>query len=249
MSHGDSYASNKTGPLSDLIPFRYIPGDRLLTSLVKVDDHWSHILEQRALIINHLGYKNVLTQPRLKVSQEEITASYKQLPHKDKAVLIHPGAGLQIKCWPVENYPTLIKKLTDLGFYPILVGGNNESLFIKNIATRLNKQIPIIRPSLRKFLALVAAAKCVICMDSAAAHIACNMNTPAVVLYGPKSRRVWHPKGGPSILLRNDVCCEHPCNGKKCPHGLPAPCMSSITTSQVLEAFEQLIMYNRSKLS
>ena len=246
---GIGYAAVTSGLMSELLPFRYFPGDRLLTTAVQIHNNRIHILDQRANCIKHLGYKNPIPRPKLKVNQEELDEALRQLPHKDKNVLVHPGAGSPLKCWPAENHAALIKGLRNRGFAPVLVEGNKEDQLIKAIVRLLdNGQIPIIRPTLRGFLALVAAAKCVICMDSAAAHFAGNLGTPAVVLYGPQSRMLWHPVGGPAALLRNDVCLEHPCLGRKCPKGLPTPCMSSITSSQVLEAFDRIMHEERRRI-
>jgi len=165
-------------------------------------------------------------------------------------VLVHPGAGSPLRYWPAENYVALIKGLINRGFAPALVGGPKEKQIIKTIVGLLGKcQIPIIWPSLRGFIRLVAVSTCVVCMDSAAAHLAGNLNIPAIVLYGPQSRALWRPVGGPTALLRNEVCDENPCIGRNCSRGLPTPCMSSITSFQVLEAFDRLMNDNQRKVS
>lgn len=243
---GLSYAGITSGPMSDLIFSRYFPGDGLLTTPISIHNNWAHISAQRALSIDYLGYKNALLQPKLKVTQKELEAAYRQLPYHNKAVLVHPGAGSSLRLWPVENYEVLIKGLRGRGYAPVLIGVPAEKKLIKAIVDLTgNPQIPVIYPSIRDFLALVAASRCIVCMDSAAAHIAGNIGTPAVVLYGPQSRALWHPFGGPLVLLRNDVCSEHPCNGRKCSLGLPTPCMSSITSTQVLEGFDRIMHDNQ----
>jgi len=245
---GLSYASVSAGPMSGLIPFRYLPGNWLLTDSIPVHNNWSHILNQRTQCIKYLGYQKTLPLPKLKINQYELDKTLEQLPNHDKIVLVHPGAGSPLRYWSAENHVALINGLINRGFTPVLAGNPKEKQIIKAIEGLLgNCQIPIIWPSLRGFIALVAVSRCVVCMDSAAAHLTGNLNVPAVVLYGPQSRALWRPVGGPTILLRNEVCDEHPCKGRNCSRGLPTPCMSSITSFQVLEAFDRLMHDNQRK--
>ena len=163
------------------------------------------------------------------------------LPEKDKTVLVHPGGGVPVKHWPPENHAYLVEDLRKRGFAPVLVGGAGEERLLKAIVGLGGNGTPFILPTLRHFMALIAVARCVICMDSAAAHLAGNLGTPAVVLYGPQSPKLWRPVEGRSVLVRKDGCPKHPCRGRQCPRGYPAPCMAAITPDRVVEAFEDLM--------
>ena len=245
---GLSYANITAGPMSDIIPLRYLPGDRLLTTSISVHNNRTHILNQRSLCIDYLGHKNNLSPPQIKVTQQELSKAHISISHHHKTVLVHPGAGSPLRYWPAKNYLELVKELRGRQYYPVLIAAPGEKKLIEDIVNLMsNSAIPILYPSLRDLLALIAVAKCIVCMDSAAAHIAGNIGTPAIVLYGCQSRAIWHPVGGPAALLRNDVCSKHPCKGQKCPHGLPAPCMSSITPAQVLNAFDYLMHENQNE--
>jgi ADP-heptose:LPS heptosyltransferase len=143
-------------------------------------------------------------------------------------VVLHPGSGNPAKEWPIENWVKVIETLQDFNV-SILITGNGEReamgarvLGISGHVIDLVNQL-----SFDQFVAVIANAQAVFCVDSVAGHIAGAYNKPTIIVTNGLSRiERWHPLGRLVSLLENKMPCSpchnRPCEQRACITGIPS---------------------------
>ncbi len=158
-------------------------------------------------------------------------------------IVLHVGAGIPAKQWPVERWRELVGRvIVQLGAQVVLVGGPDDRKTARAILGA--RPWPGVanwtgRLRLVELAALVEQADLVVGADSGPAHLAAAVGTPVVVLFsGTNSPRQWQPYGRYVSVLRHTVACS-PCHRRRCPlrgH----PCMTGLAPRQVVQAVEEL---------
>jgi len=102
-----------------------------------------------------------------------------------KRIIIAPGGGFPEKCWPVENYVELARRLAVKDYSVNLIGGAGEQRVgelmaqggprLQNLCGRL---------TLRESFASIASANVVVANSSMAMHVAAAFRKRAVILLG-----------------------------------------------------------------
>jgi ADP-heptose:LPS heptosyltransferase len=121
------------------------------------------------------------------------------LPHAlpAKYIIIHATSAWQRKSWPSESWAQVIRHLQALGVGPIVLTGGTAP-WEKEYITAIKKAagIPLVdlsgRTSLKNYLAVIAGAEMVLCVDGSASHLAAAFNRPSVTLFGPTHPLHWH---------------------------------------------------------
>jgi heptosyltransferase-3 len=105
-----------------------------------------------------------------------------QCPRLDGGfVVIHPFSGSARKCWPLDRYQELARRLE----IPVRwCAGPEDSL---PDAVRI--------ADLYELACWLATARVYIGNDSGITHLAAAVGTPVVVLFGPTDPRIWAPRG------------------------------------------------------
>ena len=103
-----------------------------------------------------------------------------------KRIIIGPGGGFKEKCWPIQNYTELIKKLSLIDNLSVIIVGGSQD---KELGEQIKLASPSVRNlagelSLRETFALTAESDFVICNSSFLMHVAAAFSKPAVVLLG-----------------------------------------------------------------
>ncbi len=108
------------------------------------------------------------------------------IDRRPKRIVIGPGGGFVEKCWPLENYATLVKMLTTIGnLEVIIVGGKQDCVAGRQLAAVSPLVLNLAGElTLRETFALVAAADLVVCNSSMLMHAAAAFRIPTVVLLG-----------------------------------------------------------------
>jgi heptosyltransferase-2 len=107
-----------------------------------------------------------------------------QKPEPSGRIVIAPGGGFSEKCWPVENYASLARLLSD--FRIAVIGGGQDVESGKKIAAEGREtEVFAGKLSLRETFAIIAGARLVICNSSMAMHAAAAFRIPHLVLLGP----------------------------------------------------------------
>ena len=112
-------------------------------------------------------------------------------------VLIHPTSAWKNKCWPANSWAKAIDNLCEEGFGPFVVTGGHtrwEEEFVKSIegASKAPLQNLCGKTDLRSYLAVIANASKVLCVDGSAAHLAAAFGRPTVVMFGPSHPMHWY---------------------------------------------------------
>ena len=153
---------------------------------------------------------------------------------------VGPSASYPLKCWPLENYRTLITELHQRGWPVVLVGGADEpepellaEEFGEGVVNVAGELSPL------ESAELLSHAAQVICNDTAIAHLAEAMETPVLVLFGPTVREFGYAPSLPgSQLLETELAL--PCRSCSkdgrglCRNANTLQCLTSIPPEQVL---------------
>lgn len=110
-------------------------------------------------------------------------------------VLIHPTAAWQRKCWTPDDWREIAGRLREALALPIVLTSGRAEWEAGHCAAIAGHERAFInlagRTSLQGYLATVAAARLVVCVDGSAAHLACGFGRPCVALFGPTDARHW----------------------------------------------------------
>ena len=112
-------------------------------------------------------------------------------------IIIHPGSGAPVKCWPEAQFRALADALQTRDWEVAFLCGPVE------IARGLATDCAIVQPpDLPTLASLLARAKLFIGNDSGPGHIAAAVGTPTLSLFGPTDPRVWAPRNPAGQVLQ-----------------------------------------------
>jgi ADP-heptose:LPS heptosyltransferase len=120
-------------------------------------------------------------------------------------ILLFPGSGHPMKCWPAVQYFQLGRWLQGQGLAVRIVLGPAE------VDRGLNgESFPTARPgTLAELQRLLSDARLVVGNDCGPMHLAGMLGIPGLVLFGPTSPERWCPHGLEAI---RGLCPESPCS-------------------------------------
>jgi len=126
---------------------------------------------------------------------------------------VHPGARIDSKRWPAENFAALIDALareTDRKI--VLLGGPGERALAEAvIAASASKPVSLAgKLSFGELVALLQCCRLYIGNDTGPAHVAAAAGAPVVALFGLETPARWGPVGDRSIAVRASMPCN-PC--------------------------------------
>lgn len=114
-------------------------------------------------------------------------------PRVEGAVLVHCGAALPSRRWPVQRWAEVARSLPG----PVLLtGGPDERSRAERVARLAglpSEAVVAGRTTLLELAALIAAARLLVSVDTGVAHLATAYGTPSVVLFGPTPPGLWGP--------------------------------------------------------
>jgi heptosyltransferase III len=104
--------------------------------------------------------------------------------------VIHPFSGSPKKCWPLERYQELARRLP----MPVRWCAGPE------------EQLPdVVRfDNLYELACWLATARLYIGNDSGITHLAAAVGTPVIALFGPTNPRIWAPRGPEVHVIAKD---------------------------------------------
>jgi 3-deoxy-D-manno-octulosonic-acid transferase/heptosyltransferase-1 len=155
----------------------------------------------------------------------------------DQLIVIHPGTSRKTlyKRWDPAFYAMLADRLiADLKAKIIWTWGPGELETVQSIVGRMRHASVVAgRVTLTRLAELFRRAALFVGSDSGPMHIACFVQTPSVVMYGPTDPVVNAPyQYSRFIMLRKNVSCN-PCRQRDCSR---ADCMAAITPDEVYNA-------------
>lgn len=150
--------------------------------------------------------------------------------------LINPGAGWGAKCWPLDRYAAVARKLIERGFWVLVNAGPGEEPLANSIVQKANGAAVALSPSLERLIAITRRISLVIAGDTGPLHLACALGKPVVGIYGPTDPSRNGPFGARFKVLRHPESRRDHTRYEE-----PEPGLLTIQPEQVLEAAQELI--------
>jgi lipopolysaccharide heptosyltransferase II len=201
-------------------------------------DYYLGILEGAGLRINSKEYEFFIEKPHRTSIEDKLKEA--GLRQKRFAVL-HPGANEPIRRWPVENFVSLARRISEEFGLSVVVSGSTKDIPLGNKIEQLScKKIINLcgKTSLKELAALFEKADFVVCGDTGPMHIASAVGTFVICLFGTASPKITSPRGkGKYVIIQKDVGCIIPCRKLDCEDNR---CMKAITIDDVLGVIEKL---------
>ncbi len=116
----------------------------------------------------------------------------------DRYTIVHMGSGRANPTWPMEKWRALVVALGESFGALLLTGrGDAERSAIRQVADGCDDSVDLCDgPDWETFVELIRTASCIVTVDTAAAHVAAAVGTPAVVVWPDITDDVsWHPHG------------------------------------------------------
>ncbi len=160
----------------------------------------------------------IYTPPRRDVSAmtERLDRIHPGVSSTKCFVALMPSAGelLPVRAWPLENYIRLTRRILDRFPVGVVISGLDDA---RPHARRILNAVGPDRcfdltgqTEIPELFALMAMAKVLITSDGGPAHFASLTDTPAVVLFGPETPRLYAPLGPRTVCLFEGLACS-PC--------------------------------------
>lgn len=128
-------------------------------------------------------------------------------PAKAGVVLVHPGGGSRAKCWPLESFLSVARRVEAAGRPVVFVVGPVElDAWPRRDLDVIRSEFPLLSPGGADELAeALAGAAVLLSNDSGPAHLAALLGTPTVTLFGATPAAVWRPVGPAARVIAGDA--------------------------------------------
>jgi ADP-heptose:LPS heptosyltransferase len=155
-------------------------------------------------------------------------------------VVLHPGASVPARAWPVERCAEAAEALTAAGHRVLVTGGPGEKALTAAVAGSRAVDLGG-ATTLPQMAALLDGAAVVVVGNTGPAHLAAAVGTPVVSLFAPVVPATrWAPYRVPTVLLGDQSAACRDTRARECP--VPGhPCLTSVTADDVVAAVEKLV--------
>ena len=155
-------------------------------------------------------------------------------------VVVHPGAALASKRWPLEGFAEVAKALAADGV-AVVAGFAAREIEIEARFRSLTA-LPSVRGlGLGSYAALVGLSALFVGNDSGPAHLAAAQDVRVVAVYGSQDPRVWRPVGEGHEAIWAALACS-PCRGTSCANPVVHECLQTIAPDRVLAAARRALV-------
>lgn len=155
-------------------------------------------------------------------------------PHR--TVVVHPGARLESRRWPVERFAAVACRLVQAGWQVAVTGSEAEQDLTGSMIALAGVPVTDLtaRTSLGTLAALLSRCRLLVCNDTGVSHVAAAVGAHSVVIASGSDVARWAPldKRRHRVLWHNVPC--RPCAHHTCPTG--HECAAAILPDMVLDA-------------
>ena len=133
----------------------------------------------------------------------------------ERALIIHPGSGGMIKCWPLAGYLELAELAFRIGLSPFFLLGPVEKEMPEFADLPGSTRFPVFSGlTLVETAAVLANAKLYVGNDSGITHLAAALGRPVIAIFGPSDPGRFGPRGKSVKIIYLDYECSpcHPIN-------------------------------------
>lgn len=150
-------------------------------------------------------------------------------------LVFHVGAADDFRDWPAGRWRALAEAFIARGHTPVFTGmGPRDAALIGEITAGLGGCVSLCdRLSWGGFVAAVAGARLLVCVDTVAGHVAAAAGTPCAVITAGRWPYLWRPLGPVTRVLTAPVPCA-PCHRNGGCAGME--CIRDVTVETVCEA-------------
>jgi len=160
--------------------------------------------------------------------------------HPQRLVGIHPGASVREKLWQPQRFIEIIEYLFSNGYQPVVIEGPQDQEMVDSIIRECRISVIRLKTNLKNVVALISRCHLLICLDSAAIHIAGAANIPVIAIYGPKWPELTKPfNDNINILWSDDFDCR-PCEYGHCKYEGQS-CMDAIGVDAVIKIINEIL--------
>ncbi|MBD3178381.1 MAG: hypothetical protein GF417_01655 [Candidatus Latescibacteria bacterium] len=170
-------------------------------------------------------------------------------PEAEITLSVAPGARWDTKRWSEQNYREIIKRVSDMGFNTVIVGGREEVELAERISGSTEERLVNTagKLSILETASILGRSDLLLTNDSALLHLSELVGTPVLALFGPTVREFgFYPRMAKSRVLEIGAECR-PCsrNGAR-PCRYPEKlCLDSIKPESVLESILSILNLKR----
>ena len=151
-------------------------------------------------------------------------------------VVVHAGAGVPRKEWPVSKWRAVIREIAARGVGIVLTGaGARQATLTRALSEGMSGVVDLCdRLGWEEFRSLLGCARLVISVDTVTMHLAAAAGTPCVALMtAMDDPHRWRPLGQHVTLLTTPVPCAPCYRSRGCG---PMSCIRDLTPEAVLAA-------------
>ena len=183
-------------------------------------------------------------RPFLKLAKADTDWATEKLSGR-RAVAVSIKGGIKERCWALEKWVSLCRKLVEMGLDICLIGGGKDLSDAKRLleAIPAEKLIDLTgKATLLQSASAIKECKLFIGTDSGPMHLAFSVGTPIVAMFGSGIQPKWAPIGKNVRILNRNLPCS-PCTRfgytPKCP--IKVRCLEEISVEDILSAIQNLI--------
>jgi ADP-heptose:LPS heptosyltransferase len=154
---------------------------------------------------------------------------------KERVVLVHTGAALPVRVWPLERYQNIVRRLRNLGFFVrVACDAGQRDWWLQH-----GEEGVISPQSIGELLSLLDLSGAFMGNDSGPGHLAAIMGIPTFTIFGPQLPEWFAPLHPAAQWM----------DGKSCPYKqcfdycrFPVPhCLWNITEEEVWAKIEVFV--------
>ncbi len=198
------------------MPDGYCPDDRLGVPWPEQ----GHEIERCLALTDHLGLPREGLSLDMPIGDADRRRAARLAGDSPYAV-VHPGAQLSSRRWPVERFARVADALATRGLRVLITGAASEQPLVNAMQAAMRHPSFGVagQTSLWELAALVEGARLVVCNDTGVSHVAAAMHTPSVVVASGSDVARWGPLDTRRHrVLWQQVPCR-PCAFAVCPTG------------------------------
>jgi predicted lipopolysaccharide heptosyltransferase III len=169
-----------------------------------------HTLDYNLALLEPLGICNAsrvlqLDLPRRAQENAKQLLEIAKVAHP--FIVFHPGSARAEKFWETKGWADVIDHARRQWQAGVVITGGGwrfEQEHIRAIKAHLGQNIVDLsgKTDLLTLTALIAQARLLVTIDSAAMHLGAAKQTPQVVLFGPTNPFHWRPRESPALILQ-----------------------------------------------
>jgi len=199
-----------------------------------------HEIDRLLRLVDHLGIERQGRALEFPIGDEE-RRNWRRLAQRHsldpaRLVLVHPGASLPSRRWPLERFADLADRLALRGWQIAITGSADEADLAASMRRAMRTPAANLcgATGLGELGAAIDESRLLVCNDTGVSHVAAGLGARSVVVACGSEIRRWRPLDRSlHPMLAADVPCR-PCHEAVCPH--PGhPCASAIDVDSVFE--------------